>query len=42
MKVDREEMLAKLDAHHARTEANQEMMAKLDAHHERMKVSVNA
>jgi hypothetical protein len=43
MKADREEMLAKMDAHHTRTEANYEdMMAKLDAHQERIKASVNA
>jgi hypothetical protein len=36
-----ERMLAKMDAHHARTEANHEMMmAKLDVHHGRMMASI--
>jgi endo-alpha-1,4-polygalactosaminidase (GH114 family) len=35
-------LISLMDAHYARTEANQEMIAKLDTHHERMRASVNA
>jgi hypothetical protein len=50
IRTNREEMeaqvgslVSRMDAYHAKREANHEMlMAKLDAHHERMRASVNA
>jgi hypothetical protein len=35
-------LFSRMDAYHAKTEANHEEMTKLDAHYEMMRASVNA
>jgi CII-binding regulator of phage lambda lysogenization HflD len=41
MKAQMVSLISKMDAHHARTEANHErMMAKLGAHHERIMATI--